>query len=70
MAVILTVKERDRILSSLDDVQANFLQLHLKRSKKTVFANHMARNKGLVFPEDVPSEEIECYLMSGSLRII
>ncbi|MBH0167166.1 DUF3895 domain-containing protein [Fictibacillus sp. 7GRE50] len=62
MAVILNVKERDRILSSLDAVQANFLQLHLKRSKKTVFANHMARDKGLVFPEDVPSEEIEMLL--------
>ncbi|MGM0806852.1 MAG: hypothetical protein ACQET8_19070 [Bacillota bacterium] len=53
MAVILTVKERDRILSSLDAVQANFLQLHLKRGKKTVFANHMARDKGIVLPEDV-----------------
>ncbi len=62
MAVILTVKERDRVLSSLDDVQTNFLQLHLKRSKKTVFANHMARDKGLVFPEDVPSDEIEMLL--------
>jgi Protein of unknown function (DUF3895) len=62
MAVIMNTKERDRIQSSLDDVQVNFLQLHLKRSKKTVFANHMARDKGLVFAEDVPSEEIEMIL--------
>jgi len=62
MTVILTTKERDRILNSLDDTQADFLQLHLKRGKKTVFANYMARDKGLVFPEDVPSEEIEILL--------
>jgi Protein of unknown function (DUF3895) len=62
MSFIMEVKERDRILSSLDEVQKNFIQQHLKRGKRTAFANHMARSKGLILPENSPSEELELLL--------
>lgn len=62
MPLIMEVSERDRILETLTDVQRDFIRLHLKRGKKTVFANHMAKSKGMLLPEDATSEEIEILL--------
>jgi Protein of unknown function (DUF3895) len=62
VANIMDVKERDSILSELNDEQRDFIQLHLKRGKKTVFANHMAKSKGMLLPDDATSDEIEILL--------
>jgi Protein of unknown function (DUF3895) len=62
MPLIMEVSERDRILETLNDVQRDFIKLHLKRGKKTVFANHMAKSKGMLLPEDATSDEIEILL--------
>lgn len=62
MNVVLTKSERDSLLSLLTEQQRNFLQEQVKRGKKTVFANQMAKDKGLILPEDATSEEVEMLL--------
>ncbi|WP_062107479.1 DUF3895 domain-containing protein [Bacillus niameyensis] len=62
MNVVLNTNERESLLSLLTEQQKSFLQDHVKRGKKTVFANQMAKDKGLVLPEGATSEEIEMLL--------
>lgn len=56
------VSERESLLAQLTEQQRIFLQEQLRRGKKTVFANEMAKNKGIVLPENATSEEIELLL--------
>lgn len=59
---ILPVEERDHIFKTLTLRQKTFIQQHVKRGKKTVFANVMAKDKGIVIPEHATNKEIE-YLL-------
>ncbi|RDY70866.1 DUF3895 domain-containing protein [Halobacillus trueperi] len=43
---ILTVKERDSLLNSIDEIQKDFIINQLKRGRKTIFANVLAADKG------------------------
>lgn len=62
MAVILDKQKRDELLNKLDSSQKEFLMNHVKRGKKTMFANVMAKDKGMVLPENMKAEELE-YLL-------
>ncbi|WP_235851649.1 DUF3895 domain-containing protein [Heyndrickxia camelliae] len=57
----LGARERERLLESLPltDEQRDFLIHHVKRGKKTIFANIMAKDKGIVLPGQTTNEEIE-----------
>ena len=55
----LDVKDRDELLTKLSTGQKEFIELYVKRGKKTAFANVMARDKGMVLPESATVEEIE-----------
>ncbi|MBU9713862.1 DUF3895 domain-containing protein [Evansella tamaricis] len=59
MALILTKEERDEIVGSLSEEQRNFILNYVKRGKKTVFANELAKDKGIVLPSNISSEELE-----------
>ncbi|MFW5437528.1 DUF3895 domain-containing protein [Paenibacillus apiarius] len=60
--MILTVEERDSILSELNEQQRDFLSKQLVRSRRTVFANAMAKDKGYHVPENADPEDIEALL--------
>jgi hypothetical protein len=62
MNIILEKDEREALLSLLTEQQSFFIREHVKRSKKTVFANEMARDKGIILPEDVSIEHLELLL--------
>lgn len=62
MNLILNVEERETLLSLLTDQQRTFIIDHVKRGKKTTFANEMARDKGLVLPNEASTEDIEMLL--------
>ncbi|MFA9560589.1 DUF3895 domain-containing protein [Evansella sp. AB-rgal1] len=62
MSVMLTKEERDEIFQKLSDQQKDFIQNHVKRGKKTVFANAMAIDKGMVLPDNLHNDELE-YLL-------
>ncbi|MDP4084744.1 MAG: DUF3895 domain-containing protein [Bacillota bacterium] len=62
MSVILNKDERENLLSSLTEHQRDFIVNHVKRGKKTVFANEMARDKGLFIPDTATNDEIEMLL--------
>jgi len=59
MKEILTKEERDDYLKNLAREQKDFLHNHVRRGKKTIFANLMAKDKGIVLPENTDSAEIE-----------
>ncbi|MGE6618378.1 DUF3895 domain-containing protein [Bacillus mycoides] len=60
--IILDDTTRLNILDSLTEKQKDFLQQHVKRGKKTVFANVMALDKGIVLPEHATDTEIQMIL--------
>ena len=60
--MILTVEERDSILSELNEQQRDFLSKQLVRSRRTVFANAMAKEKGFHIPKNADPEDIEALL--------
>lgn len=62
MALSLDKEQKDIILSTLTTEQRSFLNDHVKRGKKTVFANEMAKDKGIVLPDSASSDEIEMLL--------
>lgn len=62
MNLVLTVDERESLLSLLTEQQRIFILEHVKRGKKTTFANEMAKDKGLVLPTDASIEDIETLL--------
>jgi hypothetical protein len=62
MNIILTNDERESLLSLLTEQQRTFIQEHVKRGKKTVFANQMAIDKGIILPESASIDEIEMLL--------
>lgn len=64
MKEILTKEERDDYLKSLTPEQNEFIHNHVRRGKKTTFANLMAKDKGIVLPDDTDSVEIE-HLLEG-----
>ncbi|MBB6451780.1 hypothetical protein HNQ94_000201 [Salirhabdus euzebyi] len=60
MKDILSVQERGSILKQLSNDQREFLLYKAKRGKKTVFANVMAKDKGLSsFSEHLTDEQLE-----------
>lgn len=62
MALFLDKEQKDRILNTLSSEQKSYLNHHVKRGKKTAFANEMAKDKGIVLPDSASSEEIEMLL--------
>lgn len=62
MNVILNKDERESFLTLLTEQQRTFLMEHVKRGKKTVFANEMAKDKGIIIPDHATSEEVELLL--------
>jgi hypothetical protein len=62
MNLVLTVDERESLLSLLTNQQRTFILEHVKRGKKTIFANEMAKDKGLVLPSEASTEDIEMLL--------
>lgn len=58
----LTVEERDEIMSSLNPSQKEYLNNIMERSRRTVFANVLAKHKGAVIPDGASSEDIEALL--------
>ncbi|WP_233254237.1 DUF3895 domain-containing protein [Salipaludibacillus keqinensis] len=68
MPEILTKEERDERMKTLTQEQKDFIQNHVRRGKKTTFANHMAKDKGIVLPQDTESEDIE-HLLDGWVLI-
>jgi hypothetical protein len=62
MNLVLTIEERESLLSLLTEQQRTFILEHVKRGKKTTFANEMAKDKGLVLPTDASIEDIEVLL--------
>jgi hypothetical protein len=62
MTITLTNEERESLLSLLTEQQRTFIQEHVKRGKKTVFANQMAMDKGIVLPESASNDDIEMLL--------
>jgi len=59
---VLTEAEKTEILSSLTEQQRLFISEYVKRGKKTVFANQLALDKGIVLPNTATNEEIEMLL--------
>lgn len=55
----LTQQERDSILSSLNEKQQRFITAHLKRGRKTVFANILAKGKAGLDPIEENSQIAE-----------
>lgn len=62
MNITLTNDERESLLSVLTEQQRIFIQEHVKRGKKTIFANQMAIDKGIILPESASIDEIEMLL--------
>lgn len=62
MKVYLQQSDRDKILEKFSDEQKIFLKEHVKRGKRTEFANQMAKEKGVVLSEHASDEEIEMLL--------
>lgn len=62
MVLSLDKEQKDRILNTLSSEQKSYLNDHVKRGKKTAFANEMAKDKGIVLPDSASSEEIESLL--------
>ena len=60
--MILEKTLKDKIFNSLTSQQQEFLQQQVKRGKKTVFANILAKDKGIILPDSATSEEIEILL--------
>jgi hypothetical protein len=60
--MILTINERDELLSRLNEEQQHYLIEVLSRGRRTVFANEMARQKGYSIPEGTDVEQIELLL--------
>jgi hypothetical protein len=55
----LDVNERDELLNELSTEQKEFIELYVKRGKKTAFANVMAKDKGMMLPDSATVEEME-----------
>lgn len=62
MNLTLTNEERESLLSVTTEQQRIFLQEHVRRGKKTIFANQMAMDKGIILPESASIDEIEILL--------
>ncbi|MBU9722408.1 MULTISPECIES: DUF3895 domain-containing protein [Bacillaceae] len=62
MKVVLPKEDRDEIFAKLTPAQQEFIQNSVKRGKKTIFANEMAADKGIVLPPGIESNEME-YLL-------
>ncbi|MEW4151165.1 hypothetical protein Q0N88_13160 [Bacillus thuringiensis] len=60
--IILDDTTKSSILASLTEKQKGFLEQHVKRGKKTAFANVMALDKGIVLPNHATDAEIQSIL--------
>ena len=58
----LSVEERDEALALIDPVQKQYLTDIMTRSRRTHFANVLARQKGAIVPKGASFEEIESLL--------
>lgn len=56
---IKTVSERDERLKNLSPTQREFLLNHVKRGKRTVFSNLIAKQKGTVLADNLSLDEAE-----------
>lgn len=56
---IKTVSERDERLKKLSPTQREFLLNHVKRGKRTVFSNLIAKQKGTVLADNLSLDEAE-----------
>jgi len=59
MLYILNILDRDQRFSMLDQQQQAFLKERMMRSRRTVFANAMAKAKGIHIPPNAEYEDIE-----------
>jgi len=55
----LSVEERDAIFNTLSAEQKDFLNHEMIRSRRTIFAQMMAKAKGAMIPDDASYEDIE-----------
>ncbi|MDQ0483242.1 DUF3895 domain-containing protein [Guptibacillus hwajinpoensis] len=62
MPYSLTTNERDQLFQELTADQQIYLNKFLKRGRKTVFANVIARDKGRMIPDGASDQEIEMLL--------
>lgn len=62
MKVELSVEERDVVFQSLSDNQRHFLNHEMLRSRRTIFAQMMAKAKGADIPEGASYEDVERFL--------
>lgn len=60
--IILDDTTRSNIFDALTEKQKDFLEQHVKRGKKTAFANVMALDKGIVLPNHATDAEIQTIL--------
>ncbi|RUS45003.1 hypothetical protein [Cohnella sp. AR92] len=60
--MILSVEERDELLSKMSENQREYLTSQLVRGRRTIFANAMATQKGFHIPSEADPEEIESLL--------
>lgn len=60
--MILSVQDREMLLAELNADQRHYLSEQMVRSRRTVFANAMAREKGYHIPEHADPETIEVLL--------
>jgi hypothetical protein len=67
MKIILNVSERDRILATMQEDQKDFLKNKMLRSKKTAFANELAKSKGIHITDSMTDEEIAMLLEEWEL---
>ena len=64
--MILEKTLKDKIFNSLTSQQQEFLQQQVKRGKKTVFANILAKDKGIIYRIQLQAKKLKFYWMSGS----
>jgi len=68
MRYYLTKTERDAIMESLNESQCLYLREVVKRGKRTIFANRLAKDKGSVITPDMSLETIESLI--GEWRLV
>lgn len=59
MSIVLDSEHREKMIERLTNEQKEYIQLHLKKGYRTVFANKLAKAKGVYIYQDAQLEEIE-----------
>lgn len=58
----LTQEERDQLIAMLSPQQQEFIHVHVKRGKRTVFVRELAKSKGYVITNSMSEEEVERFV--------